>query len=121
MVLLGTVGGIGLLIGPAGLVWLKFKADQQPAATGQYGMDMALLASLFFVSLTGLVLLVFRETAAMGVLLTVHLGFVMGLFLVLPYGKFVHGLYRTAALVRNAVESESGASVPAPVQTELRT
>ncbi len=121
VVLLGTIGGIGLLIGPAGLVWLKFKADQEPAATSQYGMDMALLASLFFVSLTGLVLLVFRETSAMGLLLTIHLGFVMGLFLVLPYGKFVHGLYRTAALVRNAAESESGVVAPTAVQTELRT
>ena len=27
------------------------------------------------------------------------------LFLTLPYGKFVHGLYRTAALVKHASES----------------
>jgi citrate/tricarballylate utilization protein len=29
----------------------------------------------------------------------------MGLFLTLPYGKFVHGIYRFAALVRNANET----------------
>jgi hypothetical protein len=28
----------------------------------------------------------------------------MGLFLSLPYGKFVHALYRYGALVRNAKE-----------------
>ncbi len=40
----------------------------------------------------------------MGVLLAVHLGFVMALFATLPYGKFVHALYRFAALVRFHIE-----------------
>jgi citrate/tricarballylate utilization protein len=40
----------------------------------------------------------------MPLLLVVHLGFVLGLFLTLPYGKFVHGLYRTAALMIYAKE-----------------
>jgi len=38
------------------------------------------------------------------VLLAVHLGAVMALFLTLPYGKFVHALYRFAALARFHVE-----------------
>lgn len=121
VVLLGTVGGIGLLVGPAGLVGLKFKADREPSATQHYGMDMALPASLFLVSLTGLALLAFRETSAMGILLTIHLGFVMWLFLVLPYGKFDPGLYLTAALVRNAAQQDAGVIAPTVVQTDLRT
>jgi citrate/tricarballylate utilization protein len=44
----------------------------------------------------------------MGTLLTVHIGLVLGLFITLPYGKFVHAVYRYAALVRNAIE-QSGA------------
>jgi citrate/tricarballylate utilization protein len=40
----------------------------------------------------------------MGPLLSIHLGFVFALFITLPYGKFVHGLYRFAALVRYARE-----------------
>ena len=121
VVLLGSIGGLGLLVGPAGLVWLKFRADREPIATDSLGMDMALLSSLFFVSLTGFAVLLFRETAAMGVLLAVHLGFVMGLFLALPYGKFVHGIYRTAALVRHASEQQSGIVAPTATQAELRT
>jgi citrate/tricarballylate utilization protein len=34
----------------------------------------------------------------------VHLGMVMALFLTLPYGKFAHGIFRTAALLRFSVE-----------------
>jgi citrate/tricarballylate utilization protein len=40
----------------------------------------------------------------MGVLLATHLGIVLALFLTLPYGKFVHALYRFAALVRFHIE-----------------
>ena len=34
----------------------------------------------------------------------VHLGIVVGLFVTMPYGKFVHALFRYAALVKNAIE-----------------
>jgi len=54
-------------------------------------------------ALTG-ALLAWRESAAMGAWLILHLGWVAGLFLTLPYGKFVHALYRFAALARFHVE-----------------
>ena len=104
-VILGTLGGVGLLIGPIGLITLKFRADLKPAATRLMGMDMAFLALLLLISLSGLLLLGLRETAAMGWLLAIHLGFVLALFVALPYSKFVHGFYRIAALARNAGEA----------------
>jgi citrate/tricarballylate utilization protein len=61
---------------------------------------------LFLTSLTGILLLAFRETAAMGTLLIVHLGTVAGLFITAPYGKFAHVVYRYAALVRYAIEQQ---------------
>ncbi|MCP5347912.1 MAG: tricarballylate utilization 4Fe-4S protein TcuB [Pseudomonadales bacterium] len=98
-VILGASGGVAILVGTAGLTWTKLRTDTRPADVSSYGMDFGFLALLFFVSLTGLVLLGLRETSAMGVLLLVHLGFVLSLFLVLPYSKFVHAIYRFAALV----------------------
>jgi citrate/tricarballylate utilization protein len=68
-------------------------------------MDYALLALLHFTATTGLALLFFRHTSAMGGLLAIHLGFVLALFLLLPYGKFVHGIYRFLALAREAGEA----------------
>ncbi len=110
-VILGTVGGIMLLIGTGGLFWYKLNSDPAPANTSFKSMDLAFSVMLFLTSLTGLLLLVLRETPAMGTLLAVHLGVVFGLFLTMPYGKFVHAVYRYAALVRNSIEELSQAHV----------
>ncbi len=40
----------------------------------------------------------------MSAVLVAHLGAVLALFVTLPYGKFVHGIYRTAALIKYAME-----------------
>jgi citrate/tricarballylate utilization protein len=103
-VLLGIFGGIGLLVGPVGLLWLRAARDRDLTDERQGGMDVGFLLLLFIVSLTGLALLFLRETRAIGVLLSLHLGAVLALFITLPYGKFVHGLYRFAALVRFHIE-----------------
>jgi citrate/tricarballylate utilization protein len=103
-VVLGTLGGIGLLIGPAGLLAERFKRDPALVDEKRTGMDVAFIVMLFLTSLTGIALLIWRDTAAMGPLLALHLGVVFALFISLPYGKFVHGLYRTVALVRYARE-----------------
>ena len=74
-------------------------------------MDTAFIAMLFLTSLTGFLLMILRDSAAMGILLSLHLGVVLGLFLSLPYGKFVHGLYRLLALIKYAAERRRGAFV----------
>jgi len=104
VVVLGTLGGLGLVIGPAGLLAARRRRDPAVAAHRQSAMGIAFLWMLLLTGLTGILLLVLRATPAMGILLAVHLGFVLGLFVSMPYGKFVHGLYRFAALVQYARE-----------------
>src|SRR4029079_16755659 len=106
-VVLGTLGGIGLLIGPIGLLAEQSNGAAVTRDETRYGMDVAFIVMLFLTSLTGLALLVLRETAAMGPLLALHLGVVFSLFVTMPYGKFVHGIYRFAALVRYAMERKA--------------
>jgi len=110
-VLLGIVGGIGLLIGPAGLFALSLNRDATLTDPSHRGMDVAFILMLFLTSLTGFTLMIWRDSAAMGLLLAVHLGVVFALFLSLPYGKFVHGFYRLLALVKYAAERRKGAFV----------
>jgi citrate/tricarballylate utilization protein len=82
----------------------KLRRDPVMVDGARFGMEAAFLVMLFLTSLTGLLLLILRDTSAMALLLAIHLGVVFALFITLPYGKFVHGLYRFAALVRYARE-----------------
>jgi citrate/tricarballylate utilization protein len=102
----GTLGGVMLLVGAGGLLGLKHGSDRELEDRAMRGMDVGFLALLCLTSLTGLLLLAFRETRAMGVLLAVHLGAVAGLLLTLPYGKFAHVAFRSAALLQNSIEQK---------------
>jgi citrate/tricarballylate utilization protein len=107
-VILGTVGGVGLVIGTAGLLWIKASSDRALSAESAYGLDYTFLAFLGLAGFTGLLTLIFRTTPALGPLLVLHLGTVAALFITAPYGKFVHFIYRSFALIRYRIE-EGGA------------
>ena len=110
-VLLGTAGGIGLIVGPAGLLWLNLRRDPERGDARQRPMDRGFIALLLLTSASGLALLGLRDTAAMPWLLCVHLGVVIALFATLPYGKFAHGIFRSAALLKSSIEKrQAGAS-----------
>jgi citrate/tricarballylate utilization protein len=104
---LGLWGGILLCIGTAGLIRLKVITDPVPVARQALGGEYAMLSLLFLVGSTGLLLLAIRHTGAMGVMLAIHLGLVLALFLALPYSKMVHGVYRGLALLRHAREKRA--------------
>jgi citrate/tricarballylate utilization protein len=102
--LFGITGGVMLLIGPAGLFWLKTRRHPLHGDAAQNPMDYGFIALLFAVSFTGLALMFARHTPALALLLCIHLGCVMALFLTIPYGKMAHGFYRCAALLKFSIE-----------------
>ncbi|NPD21228.1 tricarballylate utilization 4Fe-4S protein TcuB [Alterinioella nitratireducens] len=106
--LLGIAGGLMLTAGTWGL--LKAKRQRLSALRDERmtGMDVAFILMLLLTAVTGLLLRFLGETPLMGLLLAVHLGVVLALFLSMPYGKFVHGIYRTAALCRYAMARRHG-------------
>ena len=103
-VILGTLGGIGLVIGPIGLLYLNIKRHPLHGDSQQKPMDRGFIFILLLISITGLALLALRDSAAMALLLIIHLATVMTFFLTIPFGKFAHGFYRSAALLKFAVE-----------------
>ena len=112
--LLGAVGGVSLALGTAGLWHLHRTRHPDHGDAAQKSMDLGFIALLFLVATTGLALWLVRVSAAAPALvlvLCVHLGAVMALFATLPYGKFGHGIFRTASLLRHAVEKRQ----PSPI------
>ena len=102
--LLGAAGGVSLLAGTTGLWRLNRRRHPLQGDLAQKPMDLGFIALLFLTSASGLALWLARATPALPLLLCLHLGAVMALFATLPYGKFAHGVFRTASLLRHAVE-----------------
>jgi citrate/tricarballylate utilization protein len=111
--ILGAVGGVSLAVGTLGLWRLNLRRHPLHGDAAQKPMDRGFIALLFLTATTGLGLWAARGSVAMPALLAVHLGVVMALFLTLPYGKFAHGIFRSAALLKWAVEKRR----PNPVTT----
>ena len=107
--LLGLPGGVLLTLGAFGLAWLKTRADPALGAVAARGGEFAFTLLLGATGATGLALYAVTGTAAVPVLLALHLGCVLTLFVLMPFSKMAHGFYRFAALLRDAQER------PAPV------
>jgi len=103
-VVFGVVGGVLLIAGTTGLLILKARSEAEPASSTMTAMDYAFLVLLDLVAITGMLLLILRDTFLMPAVLVVHLGLLVGLFVTAPYGKFVHFVYRYLALARRAGE-----------------
>ena len=103
-VVFGTVGGVFLVIGAIGLLAFKLKSDRALGRPIAYSLDYAFLLTLGLTGLTGLLVLLVRTTSALGTILILHLAAVAALFLTAPYGKFVHFVYRSFALLRFEIE-----------------
>ncbi|WP_284618596.1 tricarballylate utilization 4Fe-4S protein TcuB [Aquabacterium humicola] len=112
--LLGVAGGVSLMVGTAGLWHLNRRRHASHGDAEQKPMDLGFIALLFLTSASGLALWLGRSTPALAVLLCVHLGAVMALFATLPYGKFAHGIFRSAALLRHAIEKRQPGTIGLP-------
>jgi len=98
-VILGSSGGVLLLLGCSILLILKLYQDRAPTDSNHDRSSIKFLLLLFLIAFTGLALLILRETVWMGFLLYWHLGLVFSFFLVIPYEKMMHVLFRVVALI----------------------
>jgi citrate/tricarballylate utilization protein len=67
-------------------------------------LDYLFLIILGLTALSGMLTLLFRESSAMGITLAIHLSLVAAMFITVPYGKMVHSLYRSLAILRHHLE-----------------
>ncbi|MCM2534887.1 tricarballylate utilization 4Fe-4S protein TcuB [Neobacillus pocheonensis] len=118
VVILGILGGLGIIIGVVGLLALKAKSDSEVHDKGAQQSGTSFAVVLLTVAVTGMILLLARDTAAMGILLAIHLGSVAALFFTAPYTKFAHFVYRYLALIRYAQEERIAAGAAQEVKTQ---
>lgn len=100
----GTLGGLGMIAGGAGLLALKARSDAARSTPGMRAADYAFTAALLLLAASGLLTLAVRDTQAFGPVLTAHLAAVMVSFAIAPYTKFAHWPYRLLALYKNNLD-----------------
>lgn len=103
-VISGTIGGVGLVVGCCGLLGLKARSSTVTSFSEMTIKDYGLLVALAFLALSGLAVLLTRDTAAYGIVLLVHLAALVEAFAMAPYSKFIHVVFRFSALVRDNLE-----------------
>jgi citrate/tricarballylate utilization protein len=103
-VLAGTIGGIATLAGCVGFLILGVRSRERRKSADTRRIDRLFTATLLAGTLTGLLTLALRTTSLLGPILIVHVAVLGGLFVTLPYSKFVHWVYRYTALVRSHAE-----------------
>jgi citrate/tricarballylate utilization protein len=107
-VIFGSLGGVAMIVGVCGLVAIKLKSNPVPAGADAPKLEYSFLVILGLASLTGMLTLALRSTWLMGSMLTIHLGFIAALFVTAPYGKMVHSMYRSLALLLHRMEQTRG-------------
>lgn len=105
-VVLGIAGGIMMLAGGSMMVVQKRRSRTDLESPDMKAMDTSFIWLLILLSVTGFAVLLLRATPLMGLMLAIHLGVVLAFFVTLPYGKFVHSIYRSIALWRHSAEAE---------------
>lgn len=103
-VITGVVGGVAMLIGCGGLVELKWRGRTSSVLPEMTIKDYGLLCALMFLALSGLVVLATRDSHVYGIALVIHLAALLEAFVMLPYSKLVHAVFRFLALVRDNAE-----------------
>lgn len=109
-VITGLLGGISMAVGSTALLAVKTGASRDTTTEQMVAKDYALLTSLDFLALSGLLTLLTRDTSAFGIVLIIHLVAVAFTFLAAPYSKFTHFIYRVLALVRDNLETSAAAA-----------
>jgi citrate/tricarballylate utilization protein len=104
-VILGTVGGIAVSAASIAFMVLRRREASQVTVKEGESMDLSFLVALLLVSLTGIALLATQKAAGViHAVLLGHLATVLAFFILLPYSKMMHAVYRFGALLRNAQE-----------------
>jgi len=108
-VLLGLLGGIAVVAGGLGLLALNARDETRLSTGRSRTLGRSFLLALLAVAVTGLALLVVRSTSAIGIVLIVHLATIAVLYVTAPYGKLVHAVYRTGAVLHSVAERRAPA------------
>ena len=97
-------GSAMMMLGTAGLLNGKRLSIRSREYSGMRKIDLPFTALLFFSGLTGVLLVAFYPYGFDWAIFLVHDAAIFTLFLLAPFGKFIHPVFRILALIKNRQE-----------------
>lgn len=106
-VLLGMAGGAGMLAGCIGLLRLQRRRNPGLTTPRMSAADRWLVWFLLLLAATGILATATRTTPAFAPVVLAHIGLVLTCFVVAPYTKFSHFVYRLLSIYKNRLEQSA--------------
>jgi len=103
-VLTGMAGGFLIILGAIGLLVIKQGSNKKLMDSYWMNIDSWLLYFLILIMATGFSVNFLKNYDFSGIILIVHLSLVATLFVLIPYSKLVHIIFRYLALVEHYAE-----------------
>jgi citrate/tricarballylate utilization protein len=98
-------GSLLMFIGASALITGKEISWKSAEVRGMRGIDMPFSILISLSGITGVLLILFLGSGHDWIIFGIHDALVLSLFLLAPFGKFIHPVFRILALIKNRSES----------------
>ncbi len=105
LVWLYIIGAAGMSVGSLLLLTTKSVSNQELASDSMKSYDYPFTMTIFITGITGVIFPVVSGTSLYSGFFLVHVALVAGIYLMAPFSKFIHPVFRFLSLLRNRMES----------------
>ena len=99
-----TFGSVLIFIGSAALLTVKGKSDKAPENSEMSNLDYPFTVLLFLTGLTGVIFPIILGFPEWVMFFLLHDAFIFVIFLMAPFSKFIHPVFRYLSLLLNRIE-----------------
>lgn len=105
-----VAGAFMMLGGSLGLLIIKSFSDPKLAGNLMISSDIPFTSVMLLTGLTGVLFPILPGTLLMSYLFLIHVGLVAAIFIMAPFSKFLHPVFRILSLIMNRAESSESVS-----------
>ncbi|WP_393971624.1 hypothetical protein OXIME_000194 [Oxyplasma meridianum] len=99
-----TVGSAMIFIGASSLLYMKLVSNKTLENLDMRKIDFPFTVLLLLAGLTGMVFPLLLSYPEWVIVFLLHDAFIFSIFILAPYSKFMHPIYRYISLIRNRIE-----------------
>jgi citrate/tricarballylate utilization protein len=100
IIIIYMVGSLLISIGSIALLFAKFYSNKKLASKQLLTMDYPFTIIMLLTGITGLIFPVFSGYSIFSITFMIHIALISAIFLMAPFGKFIHPVFRFLSLIK---------------------